>query len=206
VGLQTTAAIRLKRTLWHETLPIKEIVADAQTLIVTKSAAYNQGMLTLRRARREDVPAILQLIRALAEFEREPKAAVATEADLLRDGFDAAEPKFHVILADWYGEPCGFAFYFFIYSTWLGRPGLYLEDLFVKPEFRGRGIGKALLAQLAAIAKQENCYGMRWQVLDWNEPAIRFYKSLGGEILKEWLTVRLKGEPMDRLAALARAL
>jgi GNAT superfamily N-acetyltransferase len=161
-------------------------------------------MLTLRRATREDVPAILDLIRALAEYEREPDAAIATEADLLRDGFDASEPKFHVIMAEWNGTVCGFAFYFFNYSTWKGRPGLYLEDLFVLPELRGRGIGKALLAELARIALQENCYGMRWQVLDWNEPSIAFYKSLGGEILKEWLTVRLAGEPLERLAAFRR--
>ncbi len=130
-----------------------------------------------------------------------PTAAVATEADLLRDGFDPhSAPRFHVILAEWNDLPCGIALYFFNYSTWAGRPGLYLEDLFVEPEYRGRGIGKALLAELARIARKENCYAMRWQVLDWNQPAIDFYHSLGGEVLKEWLTVSVRGEALGKLA------
>lgn len=158
-------------------------------------------MLTLRRATRDDVPVILKLIRGLAAYEREPASAIATAADLLRDGFDPhSAPKFHVILAAWDHHPCAMAFYFFNYSTWAGRPGLYLEDLFVEPEYRGKGIGKALLARLAAIAREENCYALRWQVLDWNQPAIDFYLSLGGDILKEWLTVRLSGEPLEQLA------
>ena len=161
-------------------------------------------MLTLRRAHREDVPAILELIRGLAEYEREPQAVVATEEDLIRDGFSSeTAPKFRVILAEWNGVVCGFAFYFVNYSTWAGRPGLYLEDLFVKPEFRGHGIGKALLAQLAAIAREEKCYGMKWNVLDWNQPAIDFYESLGAKLLREWLTVRIMGEPLERLASTA---
>src|SRR6185436_16600198 len=98
-------------------------------------------------------------------------AAVASEADILRDGFDTAQPKFRVVIAEWEGKPAGFAFFFFNYSTWLGKPGLYLEDLFVMPEFRGKGIGKALMEHLALVALAENCYGMRWQVLDWNQPA-----------------------------------
>jgi GNAT superfamily N-acetyltransferase len=164
-------------------------------------------MLTLRRAHRDDVPTILELIRGLAEYEREPQAAVATADDLIRDGFSAeGAPKFQVILAEWDGVPCGFAFYFFNYSTWAGRPGLYLEDLFVQPEFRGHGIGKALLAQLAAIAREENCYGMKWNVLDWNQPAIDFYESLGAKLLREWLTVRIMGEPMKRLELQAPGL
>jgi GNAT superfamily N-acetyltransferase len=107
------------------------------------------------------------------------------------------------LIAEWNGEPAGFAFYFFNYSTWLGKPGLYLEDLFVRPSFRSKGIGKALLARLAQIAIEKNCYGMRWQVLDWNQPAIDFYDSLGGEMMKEWLTVRLSGKPLKKLAALS---
>jgi GNAT superfamily N-acetyltransferase len=164
-------------------------------------------MLTLRRAQRDDVPTILELTRGLAEYEREPQAAVATADDLLRDGFSSeGAPKFQVILAEWDSVPCGFAFYFFNYSTWAGRPGLYLEDLFVQPEFRGHGIGKALLAQLAAIAREENCYGMKWNVLDWNQPAIDFYESLGAKLLREWLTVRIMGEPMKRLESQAPGL
>ena len=158
-------------------------------------------MLSLRPAQRSDIGIILELIRALAVYEREPNAVSATEADLLRDGFpDRGAPRFHVILAEWDGEPVGFAFYFFNYSTWLGKPGLYLEDLFVKPEARGRGIGKALLQRLAQIALLENCYGMRWQVLDWNQPALDFYERLGARNMKEWYTYRLMGEALTELA------
>lgn len=156
-------------------------------------------MLTLRVATAADVPLILQLIHALAEYEREPDAVVATEEDLLRDGF-GAEPKFHVIIAEWDGEPAGFAFYFYHYSTWLGRAGLFLEDLFVKPELRGKGIGKALLAELAKIAVENNYYGVKWEVLDWNQPAIDFYESLGAQIRRTWLPVRITGEPLRNLA------
>jgi GNAT superfamily N-acetyltransferase len=157
-------------------------------------------MLTIRTAAKTDVPLILEFIRELAEYERDPLAAVATEADLLRDGFESAQPKFRVVIAEWNGQAAGFAFYFFNYSTWMGRPGLYLEDLFVRPAFRGKGIGKSLMQHLAEIALEENCYGMRWQVLDWNTPAIDFYDSLGGKVLKEWLTVRVMGEDLKKLA------
>jgi len=155
--------------------------------------------LTIRPATAADVPLILDFIRALAEYERAPQEAVATRDDLLRDGF-GPEPKFRVVIADWEQQPAGFAFFFHHYSTWRGRAGLYLEDLFVRPEFRGKGIGKALLRYLAQVAVRENCYGMRWQVLDWNTPAIDFYKALGAEIMQEWLTVRLTGDALHRLA------
>ena len=161
-------------------------------------------MLTIRPAARADVPLILQFIRELAEYERAPGEVRATEADLLRDGFGPT-PKYRAVIAEWSGEPAGYAFFFNNYSTWRGHPGLYLEDLFVRPQFRGKGIGKALLAHLAAIAQRENCYGMRWDVLDWNQPAIDFYKSLGGTFLKEWMMVRLDGEPLRRLAREAQA-
>ena len=156
-------------------------------------------MLTLRPAALDDVPLILQFIRELAEYEREPQAAVATAEDLIRDGF-SGHPKFKVVMAEWERKPAGFAFYFYHYSTWQGRPGIYLEDLFVRPEFRGKNIGKSLLIHLAQIAVRENCYGMRWQVLDWNEPAIKFYQSFGSEFMDEWRTVRLSGEPLRKLA------
>ena len=159
-------------------------------------------MLSIREACSEDASLIVQFIRDLAEYEREPQAAIVTEQDILRDGF-SGDRKFWVLFAEWDGEPAGFAFYFFNYSTWLGRPGLYLEDLFVRPSARGKGIGKALLAKLAQIAIDKNCYGMRWQVLDWNQPAIDFYDSLGGQMLKEWITVRLMGEPLKELASLS---
>lgn len=159
-------------------------------------------MLRIREATPQDASLIVQFIRDLAEYEREPKAAIATEADILRDGFppDGAPPRFWVLVAEWEGKPAGFALYFFNYSTWLGRPGLYLEDLFVEPAKRGHGIGKALLRRLAQIAEANHCYGMRWQVLDWNQPAIDFYHSLGGEIMKEWLTVKLTGPALKELA------
>lgn len=156
-------------------------------------------MLKIRSATEADVDLILQFIRDLAEYEREPQAVVATAEDIRRDGF-GANPRFLVLIAEWEGEPAGFAFYFFHYSTWLGRPGLFLEDLFVKPRLRGKGIGKALLAELARIAIAENCYGMKWEVLDWNQPAIDFYEKLGAKVRKEWLTVRLMSGPMERLA------
>ena len=156
-------------------------------------------MLTIRPATSADVPLILQFIRELAEYEREPQAAVATSADLLRDGF-GPEPKFRVDIAEWSGEPAGFALYFWNYSTWQAKPGLYLEDLFVRPHFRGKGIGKALLIHLAQVALKNNCGRLVWQVLDWNTPSIEFYKSLGAETMKEWLTMRVTGEALVRLA------
>jgi GNAT superfamily N-acetyltransferase len=160
-------------------------------------------MLSIRPATKKDAPLIVQFVRDLAEYERDPKAAVATEEDFLRDGF-GTEPKFHIVFAEWDGRPAGFAFYFYNYSTWQGRPGLYLEDLFVKPEFRGKGIGKALLLHLAKIAVENNCGRYQWQVLDWNTPAIDFYKSLGAEMMKEWLTMRVDGEALKRMAEMAK--
>jgi GNAT superfamily N-acetyltransferase len=149
-------------------------------------------MINIRAAQPEDASLILDFIHRLAEYEREPDAVVATESDLLRDGF-GPQPLFRCVIADWDGKPAGFAFFFFNYSTWLGKPGLYLEDLFVSPEMRGHGIGKALLQHLAQIAVAENCYGMRWQVLEWNEPAIKFYDSLGAKVMEEWETMAMKG-------------
>lgn len=159
-------------------------------------------MLILRPAGAADVPLLLELIHALAEYEREPHAVVATEQDLLRDGF-GSEPKFQAIIAEWDGAPAGFAFYFYHYSTWLGRAGIFLEDLFVRPELRGKGIGKALLAQLAKIAVSNDYYGVKWEVLDWNQPAIDFYESLGAQVRRTWLPVRITGEPLHKLAAQA---
>ena len=155
--------------------------------------------LRLRPATSDDVPDIRRLIQALATYEKEPDAAVVTEDDLLRDGFSDT-PRFKVVMAEWDGRVAGFAFYFYNYSTWQGRPGLYLEDLFVQPSHRGKGIGKALLVHLARIAVRENCGRFVWQVLDWNEPALRFYESLGAEVLRPWLNVRLEGEALARLA------
>ena len=156
-------------------------------------------MLTIRAATAADVSLILAFIRELAEYEREPNAVMATEADLLRDGF-GPRPEFRVVIAEWEGRPAGFALFFHVYSTWQGRPGIYLEDLFVRPEFRGKGIGKALLVHLAQVALQENCGRLAWEVLDWNTPAIEFYKSLGAETLDQWRIMRVTGEALERLA------
>jgi GNAT superfamily N-acetyltransferase len=161
----------------------------------------NEKPLRLRAATRDDVADIRRLIRALADYEKEPDAAVVTEADLLRDGF-GEKPLFKVVMAEWEGAVVGFAFYFYNYSTWQGRPGLYLEDLFVRPAYRGRGIGKALLVHLAQIAVRENCGRLVWQVLDWNTPSIQFYESLGAVVMKEWLTMRVTGAALEKLAAL----
>jgi GNAT superfamily N-acetyltransferase len=160
---------------------------------------YNIEMLSIRPATQEDIPLILQFVRDLAEYERAPEQAVAKAEDLLRDGWGTS-PKFRVLLAQWDGEPAGFALFFYNYSTWQGRPGLYLEDLFVRPAFRGRGIGKALLVELAKIAVNENCGRFQWQVLDWNQPSIDFYEALGAKKLSEWLTMRMEGEALEKLA------
>ena len=154
---------------------------------------------TIRTANRADVGVILNFIRALAVYEREPDAVKATEDDLLRDGF-GDNPYFHCLIAEQDGVPAGFAFYFFDYSTWLGQPGIYLEDLFVHPEFRGLGIGKALLQRVAAIAVEKNCGRLKWQVLDWNTPAIDFYRAMGAEFMDTWRNVRLSGESLRLLA------
>jgi GNAT superfamily N-acetyltransferase len=159
----------------------------------------------IREAIRADVPLILEFIRALAVYEREPDAVTATEADLLRDGF-GEQPYFHCLIAEYDAgtgpQAAGFAFYFFNYSTWTGRPGLYLEDIFVHPEFRGLGIGKALLARVAAIAVEKGCPRMQWEVLDWNTSAVDFYAKLGASFLDEWRNVRMTGEALAKLAAL----
>ncbi len=156
-------------------------------------------MLHIRKATPDDIPLILDFIRELAEYERAPEQAVATAEDLRRDGF-AGEPRFFVEIAEWDGEPAGFALWFFNYSTWQGRPGLYLEDVFVRPRFRNKGIGKALLVHLARVAVEKGCGRYQWQVLDWNTPAIEFYESLGAKVMKEWLTMRVSGAAIQKLA------
>ncbi len=157
-------------------------------------------MVSIRPATAADAPLMLRFIHGLAEYEREPNAVVATEQDLIRDGF-GPQPKYRCLIAEWDGRPAGFAFFFYNYSTWLGKPGLYLEDLFVLPEMGGKGIGKALLVKLAQIAVAENCYGMRWQVLEWNEPALKFYETLGAHVMDEWETMRLTEPALSKLAA-----
>jgi GNAT superfamily N-acetyltransferase len=153
----------------------------------------------IRPARVEDVPVILQLIRDLAMYERAPDEVSATEEQLIEVLF-GEKPAAEVLLALEAKSPVGFAVYFYNFSTWLGRRGLYLEDLFVKPEERGRGYGRALLVELAKIARDRGCGRMEWAVLDWNEPAIKFYRTLGAKPMDEWTVFRLTGEEIARLA------
>jgi len=156
-------------------------------------------MLTLRPAGPDDIPLILAFIRELAEYERAPEQAVAKPEDIQRHLF-GPQPLAYAVMAHWDGEPAGFALWFYNFSTWEGKPALYLEDLFVRPVYRGKGIGKALLKHLAAIALAQGCTRYVWQVLDWNTPSLDFYKAMGATVLQEWLTCRVEGEALHRLA------
>jgi GNAT superfamily N-acetyltransferase len=138
------------------------------------------------------------MIRELAEYEHELELVTIKETDLLRDGF-AANPKFRALIAEWDGQPAGYAFFFSYYSTWAG-PGLYLEDLFVREQFRSKGIGKALLAAVARVARDGNYCAIRWGVLAWNKKAIELYRALGAEFRDEWRSVLLTGDALRRLA------
>jgi GNAT superfamily N-acetyltransferase len=158
-------------------------------------------MLLIRPATIDDAELLRTLIRELAEFEHELHFCVIEAADLARDGFGAS-PSFRALIADWDGQPAGYALFFGHYSTWAGRR-LFLEDLFVREPFRGRGIGKALLAAVARIAVQENCNGVQWEVLNWNEKAIELYESLGAEFLDRWRPVLLKDDALLQLAGKA---
>ncbi|HEY0161527.1 MAG TPA: GNAT family N-acetyltransferase [Edaphobacter sp.] len=154
--------------------------------------------LLIREATPADVPEMLVFIRELAEYEREPEAAVATAEDLLRDGF-GPRPVFQCLIAEWEGQPAGMALYFPFYSTWRGNAGVHLEDLFVRPQFRRKGIAKALFARLAAIAVERGDR-FQWHVLDWNRMAIDFYEEMGAKMLGEWRIMRLDGEALKALA------
>lgn len=154
---------------------------------------------SLRSATVADVPLILDFIRGLADYEKLAHEVIATE-DALRRTLFGSPPAAHVVIAEVGGQPAGFALYFFNYSTFLAKPGLYLEDLFVKPEFRGSGTGKALLLHLAKIANTRDCGRMEWSVLDWNEPAIKFYESIGARRMKEWQICRLTGADLAQYA------
>ena len=160
-------------------------------------------MLTIRPATIADAALIRKLIWELAEFEKEPDHVLTTEADIARDGF-GVNPQFRALIAEWQGQPAGFALFFSYYSTWRGA-GLYLEDLFVRHEFRGRGIGKALFGRVAHAALEENRSFIKWSVLDWNEPAIEMYQALGGEFLDNWRSVLLSGNNLRKLAELDSA-
>jgi len=155
--------------------------------------------LRIARATERDVPLILRLIRDLAEYERMSRDVVATE-DGLREALFGPRPAAEVVVGYAGDEPAGFALFFHNFSTFLGKPGLYLEDLFVVPKFRGRGYGKALLVHLAQIAVERKCGRFEWTVLDWNEPAIGFYRKLGAVPMEDWTIFRVAGEALERLA------
>jgi GNAT superfamily N-acetyltransferase len=169
-------------------------------------------MLQIRPAAPADVPTLLRFIRELAEYEREPHAVVATEADLLRDGFalapDGRTPitpatpvRFRALIAELNDTPAGFALFFTSYSTWRGHHGIRLEDLYITPALRKQGIGRALLARLARIAIDEGCPRLEWDVLEWNAPAITVYEKIGADMLNEWRIMRLSGGLLEALAA-----
>jgi len=154
---------------------------------------------SIRRGRRGDATTIVRLIRGLAEYERLAHQVEATIGRVRRHGF-GRRPYFETLICRRRGRAVGFALYFFTYSTFLGRPSLYLEDLFVLPEERGNGAGRALLRALAKVAVRRGCGRMEWTVLDWNRPAIGFYRRLGAKLHKEWVLTRLTGAPLSRLA------
>jgi GNAT superfamily N-acetyltransferase len=160
-------------------------------------------MTTIRMASADDASLILAFIRELAEYERAPDAVKLTEAQLLRDGFPVAgaEHYYECVIAEEDGEAAGMALFFPIYSTWRGR-AMHLEDLFVRARFRGLGIGKALLTKVAALAVERGCVLLYWHVLDWNEPAIDFYKTLGAEALEDWTRMRVGDDALKALASL----
>ena len=159
----------------------------------------NADRLHIRPAEPEDVALLLDLIRELADYEKAPQEAVATP-ELLRAALFGERPSAEAVIAEWQGEPAGFALFFHNFSTWLGKPGLYLEDLFVREDRRGRGIGKALLLHLARIARERGCGRMEWSVLDWNRPAIEFYEALGAKRQSEWTVYRLDAWALDKLS------
>ena len=153
----------------------------------------------IRLAERRDVPTILALIRELAEYERAPNEVLATE-EQLRENLFGEHPAAEVLIGEEAGQPVSFALFFHNFSTWIGRRGLYLEDLFVRPAVRGRGYGRALLVRLAQIARERECGRMEWAVLDWNEPAIQFYRKLGVRPNEEWSIFRLTRDGIGQLA------
>jgi GNAT superfamily N-acetyltransferase len=155
-------------------------------------------MLRIRPANIHDVALLRTMICELAEYERELEWVTIREEDLIRDGF-GGNPRFRALIAEWSGQPAGYAVFFDYFSTWVGR-GLFLEDLFVRERFRKQGIGTALLAEVARTAVEEQCYGIHWEVLDWNTKAIELYKALGAEFRDQWRPVLLTGESLHRLA------
>ena len=159
-----------------------------------------QNMIRVREATAADARLIVEMIRELAEFERELDQVETTPEDIVRDGF-GPNPSFYALIAEWSGEPVGYALYYFTFSTWAGSRGLFVEDLFVRAQFRKKGIGKALLRQMAQVAREHKCHGMRWEVLNWNTPAVEFYRSLGANLQTEWFPVLVIGPAFEKLAS-----
>lgn len=155
--------------------------------------------IAIRSATVEDTPLILSFIRELAEYEKLSHEVVATE-EALRASLFGERPFAEVLLAFVGGEPLGFALFFHNFSTFLGKPGIYLEDLYVRPEHRGTGAGRALLVRLARLAVERGCGRLEWWVLDWNEPAVGFYKRIGARAMDDWTVYRLTGDALERLA------
>ena len=156
--------------------------------------------VSVRAATENDVPLILELIEGLAEYEHLRHECVATQ-ELLRATLFGARPSAEVVIAEWEGTPAGFALFFHNYSTFLARPGIYLEDLFVRPEHRGRGVGRSLLQHLATLAVARECGRLEWSVLDWNADAIGFYEKLGARPQDDWTVYRLTGDALTQLAS-----
>jgi GNAT superfamily N-acetyltransferase len=190
--LRLALKLNLKARISHE-------FASVRVLKTIRTNMKEVADFQIRLARVEDVPIILELIRDLATYERAPHEVTATEEQLVGVLF-GERPAAEVLLAFEGESPVGFAVYFYNFSTWLGRPGLYLEDLFVKPEKRGKGYGRALLVELAKIARDHGCGRMEWAVLNWNEPAIKFYRALGAKPMDEWTVFRLTPEEIAKLA------
>jgi GNAT superfamily N-acetyltransferase len=161
-------------------------------------------MFSIRPATIEDAPLITALIHEFAEFEHLENETSVIEEDIARDGF-GAKPKFRAVIAEWNGQAAGYAIFFEFYSSFQGRGGLFLDDLYVRPQFRQQGIGKALLAHVAALAWQESCFCLRWEVLDWNATAIDFYRSLGASFMDEWKSAVLIGDALESVASVGKA-
>jgi GNAT superfamily N-acetyltransferase len=156
-------------------------------------------MLSIRPATISDVSVLNTMVHELAEYDRLGHEAAVTEEDLARDGF-GAHPKFRAVIAEWDKEPAGYALFFEFYSTFQGRPGLFLDDIFVRPKFRKKGIGKAVLDHIAQIAWKEKYFCVRWEVLHWNAPAINFYSNMGAVFMDDWKSVCLIGDALETAA------
>jgi GNAT superfamily N-acetyltransferase len=161
----------------------------------------SSGNISIRQAREQDVPTILGFIRELAEYEKLSHEVVATEA-MLRQHLFGARPVAEVLIAELDTKAVGFALFFHNFSTFLGRPGIYLEDLYVQPHARGRGIGKAMLVRIGKLAVERGCGRVEWSVLDWNEPSIQFYRKLGAVPMSDWTVFRVTGDALTRLAGI----